>query len=67
VRAWPFNVSHESSVPLLYPVLSYGVVLDVAGRRTMQEDLSTRLVWLVLYIDAYMTWKVCIIYPKRQF
>ncbi|CAD6256454.1 unnamed protein product [Miscanthus lutarioriparius] len=58
LRAQPFVVPRESSLPLLYRVVSAGRALDAAGMQAMDEALKAGVVPFDLFGKARTRWKV---------
>ncbi|KAG2560404.1 hypothetical protein PVAP13_8KG061984 [Panicum virgatum] len=58
LRADPFVVARESSLPLRYNVVSGGRTLDPAGMQSMDESLRAGVVPLDLLGKARTRWKV---------
>ncbi|CAD6256533.1 unnamed protein product [Miscanthus lutarioriparius] len=58
LRAQPFVVPRESSLPLPYRVVSAGRALDAAGMQAMDEALKAGVVPFDLFGKARTRWKV---------
>jgi hypothetical protein len=58
LRAAPFVVPRESSLPLQYDVVSVGRPLDAAGMQAMDEALKAGVVPFDLFGKARTRWKV---------
>jgi hypothetical protein len=65
LRADPFVVARESSLPLRYNVVSKGRTLDQAGMQSMDESLKAGVVPFDLFGKAITRWKVGVFVKVR--
>ncbi|RCV37310.1 hypothetical protein SETIT_8G052500v2 [Setaria italica] len=65
LRAEPFVVARNSSLPLQYNVLAVGPTLDLDGMRAMDESLKAGMVPFDLFGKARTRWKVGVFVKLR--